>query len=161
MHSMAERKVLVIVGDANETVDMLYPCFRLIEGGYRPVVAAPEKRRYRLVMHEVNPGWTITKEWEGYLIEAEITFKDIRPEKYAGIFFSGGRAMVYLRKEKHLLRITAFTWTNLASSTGTWSVATPTPTAAASRARGAKCWTLKWFRDEIETSEGTPAVTTI
>jgi protease I len=30
-------KVLIIVGDASETVDTLYPYYRLIEGGFRPV----------------------------------------------------------------------------------------------------------------------------
>ncbi|HOD84887.1 MAG TPA: peptidase, partial [Phycisphaerae bacterium] len=38
-------KVLIIVGDATETVDTLYPFYRLIEAGLKPVVAAPEKRR--------------------------------------------------------------------------------------------------------------------
>ena len=28
-------QVLIIVGDATETVDTLYPYYRLIEGGYR------------------------------------------------------------------------------------------------------------------------------
>ena len=84
-------KVLIIVGDATETVDTLYPYYRLIEAGFEPVVAAPEKRLYQMVLHEVKPGWTITKEWEGYSIEADIAFKDINEEEYAGIFFSGGR----------------------------------------------------------------------
>jgi len=101
-----KHKVLVIVGDATETVDTLYPYYRLIEGGYQPVVAAPEKRRYQMVMHEVKPGWTITKEWEGYSIEAEIAFKDINPDEYLGIFFSGGRAPEYIREDEALLRIT-------------------------------------------------------
>ena len=73
-------KVLVIVGDATETVDTLYPYYRLIEAGFQPVVASHEKRCYQMVLHEVKPGWTITKEWEGYSIEAEIAFKDIKPE---------------------------------------------------------------------------------
>ncbi len=46
------QQVLMIIGDASETVDTLYPFYRLIEGGYQPVVAAPEKRRYHMVMHE-------------------------------------------------------------------------------------------------------------
>ena len=87
-----KEKVLIIVGDASETVDTLYPYYRLIEGGYEPVVAGPEKRRFQMVLHEIKPGWTITKEWEGYTIEAAIAFQDIRPEEYLGIFFSGGRA---------------------------------------------------------------------
>jgi len=99
-------RVLMIVGDATETMDTLYPYYRLIEGGFQPVVAAPEKRRYQMVLHEVKPGWTITKEWEGYSIEAEIAFTEIDPAEYAGIFFSGGRAPEYLRDDPDLLRIT-------------------------------------------------------
>jgi protease I len=107
---MPEAKVLLIVGDATETVDTLYPFYRLIEGGYKPVVAAPEKRKYQMVLHEVKPGWTITKEWEGYSIDADIAFKDINPEEYVGIFFSGGRAPEYIREDADLLRITKWFW---------------------------------------------------
>jgi len=99
-------KVLIIVGDASETVDTLYPYYRLQEDGFQPVVAAPEKRRYQMVMHEVKPGWTITKEWEGYTINADITFAEIVPEEYCGIFFSGGRAPEYIRDNEDLLRVT-------------------------------------------------------
>ena len=35
-------KVLIIVGDATETVDTLYPYYRLIEAGFQPVVATPK-----------------------------------------------------------------------------------------------------------------------
>ncbi len=101
-------QVLIIVGDATETVDTLYPCYRVQEEGIKPVVAAPEKRRYQMVMHEVKPGWTITKEWEGYTIEADIAFRDIRPEEYLGIFFSGGRAPEYIRDDEDLLRVTRY-----------------------------------------------------
>ena len=103
---MSDSKVLVIVGDASETLDTLYPFYRLQEDGFVPVVAAPEKRKYQMVMHEVKPGWTITKEWEGYTIDAEIAFEDIKPEEYAGIFFSGGRAPEYIRDHPDLIRVT-------------------------------------------------------
>ena len=103
---MSKGKVLIIVGDATETVDTLYPFYRLIEGGFTPVVAAPELRRYQMVLHEVKPGWTITKEWEGYSIDANITFAEIKPAEYAGIFFSGGRAPEYIREDENLLRVT-------------------------------------------------------
>lgn len=99
-------QVLIVVGDATETVDTLYPYYRLQEEGLRPVVVAPEKRRYQMVLHEVKPGWTITKEWEGYTIEADAAFRDIDPEEYLGIFFSGGRAPEYLRDDEDLLRVT-------------------------------------------------------
>jgi protease I len=99
---MAEHKVLIIVGDASETVDTLYPYYRLQEAGFRPVVAGPEKRRFQMVLHEIRPGWTITREWEGYQIEAEIAFAEIEPADYIGIFFSGGRAPEYIRDDPDL-----------------------------------------------------------
>jgi protease I len=101
---MAE--VLLIIGDASETLDTLYPYYRLQEDDFEPVVAAPEARRYQMVLHEVKPGWTITKEWEGYTIQADIAFRDIKPEEYVGIFFSGGRAPEYIREDEDLLRVT-------------------------------------------------------
>ena len=105
---MPGEKVLIVVGDASETLDTMYPFYRLIESGFVPVVAAPEKRKYQMVMHEVKPGWTITKEWEGYTIDAAIAFKDVRPEEYAGIMFSGGRAPEYIRYDADLVRITRY-----------------------------------------------------
>jgi len=99
-------RVLVVIGDASETLDTLYPYYRLQEAGLEPVVIGPEKRRFQMVMHEVRPGWTITKEWEGYQIDADLAFADVRPDDYMGIFFSGGRAPEYIRYDEHLVRIT-------------------------------------------------------
>ncbi|MCR9293597.1 MAG: DJ-1/PfpI family protein [bacterium] len=99
-------KVLIVIGDATETLDTMYPYYRLQEAGFEPVVTAPEKRRYQLVLHEVKPGWTITKEWEGYTLDCDVPFSEVREEEYAGILFSGGRAPEYIRYDPHLVRIT-------------------------------------------------------
>lgn len=101
-----DHKVLLIIGDAAETLDTLYPYYRLQEARFRPVVAGPERKKYQLVMHEVKPGWTITKEWEGYTIDSDVAFSEIDPDDYLGIFFSGGRAPEYIRYDKDLVRIT-------------------------------------------------------
>ena len=98
--------VLIVIGDASETVDTLYPYFRLQESGFRPYIIAPEKRLHQMVLHEVRPGWTITKEWEGYQIMADAAFADVCPEDYQGIFFSGGRAPEYIRYNSDLIHIT-------------------------------------------------------
>lgn len=101
-------KVLIIIGDATETVDTLYPYYRLQEDGFEPVVAGPEKRLYHMVMHEIPPDWDgqVTREFEGYKLQADIAFKDVKPEEYLGIFFSGGRAPEYIRYDEDLVRIT-------------------------------------------------------
>ena len=64
------------------------------------------KPRRFSALHEVKPGWTITKEWEGYTIEADVAFRDVAPEAYLGVVFSGGRAPEYLRYDADLVRIT-------------------------------------------------------
>lgn len=101
-------KALIVVGDAAETLDTLYPYYRLIEAGIQPVVTGPERRRYQMVMHEVKPGWTITKEWEGYTIDVDVPFSEVREEEYLGIMFSGGRAPEYIRYDPDLVRITKY-----------------------------------------------------
>ncbi|MEM7785515.1 MAG: DJ-1/PfpI family protein [Planctomycetota bacterium] len=100
------KQVLIVIGDASEMLDTMYPFYRLQESGFEPVVIGPEKRKYQLVLHEVKPGWTITKEWEGYTLSADLAFHEVDPKNYEGIFFSGGRAPEYIRYDQDLVRIT-------------------------------------------------------
>ena len=101
-------KVLIIIGDATECLDTMYPYFRIAEDGYEVVVAAPEKRLYHMVLHEIPPGtnWDITQETAGYHLQSDIAFRDVVPEDYAGLFVSGGRAPEYLRYDEDLLALT-------------------------------------------------------
>ncbi len=98
-------KILMPIGDAAETMDTLYPYYRLQEAGYEVVVAAPEKRTYAMVLHEIPPGWDITRETPGYHLAANIAFRDVRAEDYAGIFLTGGRAPEYIRYDQDLMRV--------------------------------------------------------
>lgn len=100
------KKVLLIIGDAAEVTDTLYPYFRVQEDGYQCVVAGPEKRIYHLVMHDKHPDWDITVESAGYRFAADIAFRDIRVEEYTGLIISGGRAPEYLRYDADLMRVT-------------------------------------------------------
>lgn len=99
-------KVLLIIGDAAEVTDTLYPYFRVQEGGYQCVVAAPEKRVYHLVIHEPHPDWDITVESPGYHFPSDIAFRDINPDDYLALIISGGRAPEYLRYDQDLMRVT-------------------------------------------------------
>ncbi len=145
-------KVLVVIGDATETVDTLYPYYRLQEDGFVPVVAAPEKRRYQMVMHEVKPGWTITKEWEGYSLQADVAFSEIKEEEYVGIFFSGGRAPEYIRYDKDLVRVTQhFFDTNKPIGCVCHGVEIP---AYADRVRGRRMATVPKCRFDLEVCGG-------
>ena len=98
-------KVLMPVGDAVEAVDTLYPFYRVQEDGFEMVVTGPEARVYAMVMHEIPPGWDITREGPSYHIEATIAFRDVDPNEYDGLFVTGGRGPEYLRYDKDLLNI--------------------------------------------------------
>lgn len=146
-------KVLIIIGDAAETLDTLYPYYRLQEDGFEPVVAGPEKRRFQMVMHEVKPGWTITKEWEGYTLEAQIAFADIKPEEYLGIMFSGGRAPEYIRYDPHLVKVTQhFFDENKPIASVCHGVEIP---AHANRVRGRRMATVAKCKFDLEVCGGT------
>lgn len=103
---MNKPKILIPIGDASEVLDTIYPIWRVIEEGYQAVVAAPEKRIYHFVMHEVPPGWEVTNESPSYHWASDIAFRDVQPEEYAGLFLTGGRAPEYLRYNEDLVRIT-------------------------------------------------------
>jgi len=96
-------KVLIVIGDAAEALDTMYPFFRLKEAGYEVVVAGPKARLYHLVMHEIPPGWDITREGPSYHLAADIAFADVKPEEYIGLFITGGRAPEDLRYDQDLL----------------------------------------------------------
>lgn len=98
-------KVLMPIGDASEVLDTMYPYYRLPEDGFDVVVAGPEKRLYHLVEHEIPPGWDITQEKPGYHLESDVAFRDVKPNDFAGLFLSGGRAPEYLRYDQELIRI--------------------------------------------------------
>jgi protease I len=99
------QSVLIVTGDAGESYEALYAVHRLREGGYRPVVAAPSRRRLHLVMHDFEPGWDTYVERPGYGLEADITFEDVRVAEYEAILLLGGRAPEYLRNIPLLLDI--------------------------------------------------------
>jgi protease I len=99
------QKVLLVIGDAAEVFDTMYPLHRVREDGYQVVVAGPDRRIYHLVQHDTHPDWDITVESAGYKLAADVAFRDINPDEYAGIVLSGGRAPEYIRYDEALIRV--------------------------------------------------------
>lgn len=97
--------ILVVTGDGGESYETLYAVHRFQEAGLRPVVAAPSRRRLHLVMHDFEPGWDTYIERQGYGLESDIVFDDVKVEEYDAILLLGGRAPEYLRNNAALLAI--------------------------------------------------------
>ncbi len=106
----SDKKVLFPIGDAAEVLDTMYPFFRVQEEGFEAVVAGPDARVYPLVMHEIPPGWDLTREGPSYHLEAVIAFRDLDPDDYAGVFLTGGRAPEYIRYDEDLIRTVRALW---------------------------------------------------
>ena len=92
-------KILIVIGDAAEAMDTLYPYYRVQEEGFESVVAAPEKRRYHLVIHEIPPGWEVTRESPSYHWNSDVAFRDIEPDRvFRPVRFRGtGAGILALR----------------------------------------------------------------
>ncbi|NQT84427.1 DJ-1/PfpI family protein [bacterium] len=97
-------KILLVIGDGSEVLDTMVPYFRLGEE-YKVVVAAPEKRTYHLVQHELAADWDITVERPGYHLDSDIAFRDANSDEYVALVLPGGRAPEYLRYDPDLIRI--------------------------------------------------------
>ena len=50
-------KVLILAGDAAESLEVLYPYQRLREEGYEVHIAAPSKKRLQFVVHDFVEGF--------------------------------------------------------------------------------------------------------
>lgn len=102
---MANKKILIITGDAGESFEILYACHRFREAGYEPVVAAPAVKRMNLVIHDFEPGWDTYVERKGYIVESDISFDEVKPPDYKAVLCPGGRAPEYLRNDQRVINI--------------------------------------------------------
>jgi protease I len=98
-------RVLLVAGDATESLDTWYPYLRLREEGIEVHIGAPVKKVLRSVVHDFEPGWETYVEKPGYHIPADIAFADVDPAKYDAVILSGGRAPEYLRNDPQLKKI--------------------------------------------------------
>ncbi len=98
-------KVLLLTGDAAESLEVMYPYQRLLEEGYDVDIAAPTKKKLQFVVHDFVDGFDTYTEKPGYTWPADLAFADVRPEDYVAVVIPGGRAPEYLRNDPDAQRI--------------------------------------------------------
>jgi protease I len=103
--SMPIPKVLILTGDAAESLEVMYPYQRLKEEGYEVHIAAPSKKKLRLVVHDFEPGYDTYTEKPGYSWDADLAFADVNPAEYAALVIPGGRAPEYIRNDSGCQKI--------------------------------------------------------
>jgi protease I len=100
------KKIVIITGDAGESLEVYYPLHRLQEEGWEVTVASPTKKTLQLVVHDFEPGFETYTEKAGYRIESQAAIKDLEVEDYDGLVISGGRAPEYIRNEAGVTEFT-------------------------------------------------------
>ena len=98
-------KVLILTGDAAESLEVMYPYQRLLEEGYEVEIAAPSKKKLQFVVHDFVDGYDTYTEKPGYTWDADLAFDDVEPSDYAALVIPGGRAPEYIRNDPDFTRI--------------------------------------------------------
>ena len=98
-------KILIVTGDAAESLEVMYPYQRLLEEGYDVDVAAPSKKKLQFVVHDFVEGYDTYTEKPGYTMDADLAFADVDPADYAALVIPGGRAPEYIRNDADFKRI--------------------------------------------------------
>jgi len=102
---MPAPKILILTGDAAESLEVMYPYQRLREEGYDVQIAAPSKKKLHFVVHDFEPGFGTYTEKPGYSWDADLAFKDVNPADYVALVIPGGRAPEYIRNDADCKRI--------------------------------------------------------
>jgi protease I len=102
---MPQPRVLILTGDAAESLEVMYPYQRLREEGYDVRIAAPTKKKLHFVVHDFEPGYDTYTEKPGYSWDADLAFADVNPTEYAAVVIPGGRAPEYIRNDPNFVRI--------------------------------------------------------
>ena len=98
-------KVLMLTGDAGESLEVMYPYQRLREEGYEVDIAAPTKKRLQFVVHDFVDDFDTYTEKPGYTWPADLAFSEVDPSDYVALVVPGGRAPEYIRNDPDFQRI--------------------------------------------------------
>jgi protease I len=98
-------KILIMTGDAAETLEVFYPYQRLQEEGYQVDVAAPTAKKLQFVVHDFVDGFDTYTEKPGHTWPADVAFADVDPADYVALVIPGGRAPEYIRNDPDAQRI--------------------------------------------------------
>ena len=98
-------KIVILTGDAAESLEVMYPYQRLLEEGYEVDIAAPSVKKLQFVVHDFVDGYDTYTEKPGYTWPADLAFAEVDPADYAAVVIPGGRAPEYIRNDPDFTRI--------------------------------------------------------
>ncbi len=87
-----DKKVLALVDEKYEDLELLYPVIRLREAGYEVVIAGDEEGKVYYGKH-------------GYPVKSDTDFRKISPDSFEGVIVPGGGAPDRLRRHEAVSEI--------------------------------------------------------
>ena len=94
------KKILMIVGDFSESLEVYGPLFTLKALGFDIDIACPNKPKgdtCTTAVHDCCPLYQTYTEKPGYAVMMTVTMNDVNPKMYDALYLPGGRAPEYLR----------------------------------------------------------------
>ncbi len=104
---MAQKKILMLVGDYAEDYEVMVPFQALLMVGHTVHAVCPDKKAgetIRTAVHDFEGDQTYSEK-RGHNFTLNATFADIRPADYDALVLPGGRAPEYLRLNPKVIEI--------------------------------------------------------
>ncbi len=89
---MSPKKVVILVADLYQDLEVWYPCLRLKEAGHESLIAGPEAE-------------VVYKSKHGYPIKSEIAIKEVNVDRIDGVIIPGGYAPDILRRYPESIKL--------------------------------------------------------
>ncbi len=105
---MAEKKILMLVGDFNEDYEVMVPFQMLKMIGHEVHAACPNKKAGDMIptaIHDFEGDQTYTEK-RGHNFALNTTFADVDETQYDALVIPGGRAPEYLRLDPRVIEMT-------------------------------------------------------
>lgn len=88
------KKIVILIENMFEEMELLYPKFRLIEEKHQVTIAGPKAKETYLGKH-------------GYPQQSDISFKELKTEHFDAVIVPGGFAPDYIRRDPHAVEFVA------------------------------------------------------
>ncbi|NDJ78859.1 MAG: DJ-1/PfpI family protein [Chloroflexi bacterium] len=105
---MAEKKILMLVGDFVEDYEVMVPFQALQMTGHTVHAVCPDKKKGDTVataIHDFEGDQTYSEK-PGHNFALNATFDDVKPDDYDALVIPGGRAPEYIRLNQRVIEMT-------------------------------------------------------
>jgi protease I len=107
VYKMAEKKILMLVGDYVEDYEVMVPFQALLMAGYTVHSVCPDKKAGEVVRTSIHDfeGDQTYSEKRGHNFALNATFDEVEAKDYHALVIPGGRAPEYIRLNKKVLEM--------------------------------------------------------